>query len=105
MVGDQGRHTDADRQIALKKSRHLSLKVTTGEGGIWQRWLDYAATGHGGNRDLKTLLESGGLERAAGLQYSILEIADTHTSVNDVLQRESHWKRVLLTRIHGLNPK
>jgi hypothetical protein len=37
MVGDQGRHTDADRQIALKKSRHLSLKVTLHEALVARR--------------------------------------------------------------------
>jgi hypothetical protein len=39
----------------------------------------------------------------ANLQYSVLEIADTHTSEKEILARESHWKEVLLTRIHGLN--
>jgi hypothetical protein len=77
----------------------------TGEGGIWQRWCDYSRSGHGDNTELKELLKAAGMARAAGFQYSVLEIADTHASRTEVLGRESHWKRVLLTRIHGLNPR
>lgn len=76
----------------------------TGQGGIWQRWCDYAKSGHGGNRELKVLLNGASpVKRAEGLQFSVLEIADTHASVEEVRERESHWKSVLLTRIHGLN--
>lgn len=73
----------------------------TGAGGLWQRWCEYAANGHGGNRDLKALMKEKGSR--ANLQYSVLEIADTHTSEKEILARESHWKEVLLTRLHGLN--
>ena len=36
-------------------------------------------------------------------RYSILQIADIHNSEADVLARESHWKRVLVSRDHGWN--
>ena len=66
----------------------------------WGRWSHYSATGHGGNLELKGLVR----ERGAGtLRFSILELADLAAKPDDVLQRESHWKRVLLTRDHGLN--
>ncbi|WP_136515945.1 GIY-YIG nuclease family protein [Geomonas edaphica] len=74
----------------------------TGEGGIWQRWADYANSGHGGNLKLQKLLNVD-CEYCNHFHFSILEIADTHTSVEDILQREAHWKNVLCTREHGYN--
>jgi hypothetical protein len=78
--------------------------ATGEEGGIWQRWCDYSHSGHGGNKELRELLKSEGMARAAGFHYSVLETADSRTGRIEVLARESHWKEVLLTRIHGLNP-
>ncbi|WP_198288852.1 GIY-YIG nuclease family protein [Methyloversatilis universalis] len=75
----------------------------TGQGGIWNRWCAYSSTGHGGNVEIKQMMEDLGSDHARNLRYSILEIADTHASSSEVLQRESHWKDVLLTRKHGLN--
>ena len=75
----------------------------SGNVGIWQRWCDYAVTGHGGNVDLKTLLSQHGPEHRRHFQYSILEIADTHASDLDILARESYWMNVLKTREFGLN--
>jgi hypothetical protein len=73
------------------------------EGGIWQRWSDYSKAGHGGNVELKALLQKEGQGRANNFRFSILEIADVHASAEDILQRESHWKNILLTRTNGLN--
>lgn len=81
----------------------LYVGSATGQGGIWSRWEAYSKTGHGGNAELRKLLATEGKGRAAAFRYSILEIADTHASSEDVLQREGHWKNVLLTRSHGLN--
>lgn len=75
----------------------------SGSDGIWQRWCCYSKDGHGGNSELKKLLKEKGLEHKAHYQYSILEIADTHASENDILKRESYWMKVLLTRKFGLN--
>jgi hypothetical protein len=84
-------------------SGKLYVGKADGEGGIWQRWCAYAETGHGGNIELRQLMESEGPERARAFRFSILEIADIHTNTEVVSQRESHWKNVLLTRTHGLN--
>lgn len=80
----------------------LYVGSATGEGGIWGRWCQYV-DGHGNNEELKHLVGAEGIERAKHFRFCVLEIADTHTGSNEVLERESHWKRVLLTRIHGLN--
>lgn len=74
-----------------------------GDGGLWTRWASYVTSGHGENKELKRLILDEGIDRTRSFQYSILEIADIHISDENVLQRESHWKRVLLTRVYGLN--
>lgn len=84
-------------------SGKLYVGAAYGEGGFWQRWSGYAATGDGGNVEIKELLSAEGESRANAFRYSILEIADTHASERDILDRETHWKKVLLTRSHGLN--
>ncbi|HEY6230846.1 MAG TPA: GIY-YIG nuclease family protein [Pyrinomonadaceae bacterium] len=83
-------------------SGRLYVGSATGEGGIWQRWCQYAV-GHGGNVELKALFDEHGLERASAFRFSILEIADTHASADEIRKRESHWKKILLSRAHGLN--
>lgn len=75
----------------------------TGAGGIWGRWVAYSDNGHGGNKELKRLLKEKGADYAANFQYGVLEIADTHTGPDQVMARESHWKDLLQTRVHGLN--
>ena len=81
----------------------LYVGSASGAGGIWQRWTDYAVTGHGGNVELRAVVNGSGVQRASAFRFSILEIADIHTGETDVIARESHWKRVLLSRSHGLN--
>jgi hypothetical protein len=75
----------------------------SGDVGIWQRWCAYADNGHGGNVKLKAMLNEKGPEHVGHFQYSILEIADTHASDQDILARESYWMNVLKTREFGLN--
>jgi len=73
-----------------------------GEGGFWQRWSEYSATGHGHNKALLALLAIKSVAYASKFQFCILEIADTHASKNDVLARETHWKNALCSReSHG----
>jgi hypothetical protein len=44
-----------------------------------------------------------GAQRTWHLRYAILEIADVHVDEASVLVREAHWKKILLSRSHGLN--
>jgi hypothetical protein len=89
--------------IADRTSGKLYVGSACGEGGIWQRWCDYAATGHGGNLELKNRLKAEGPTRANAFRFSVLEIADLHSTPQDIIRRESQWKNILLTRDHGLN--
>lgn len=74
-----------------------------GVGGFWQRWSTYAANGHGGNRELGKLINEEGKQRVEAFHYSILETTDVGTKKEEVIGRESHWKRVLGSRARGLN--
>lgn len=74
----------------------------TGNDGIWNRWASYSTDGHGGNVELKRVLKQDP-DRYKQFQYSILEIADNHTSDQDIINRESFWKEVLGTRKFGYN--
>lgn len=71
--------------------------------GLWQRWCAYAKTGHGGNKELRQLLDANGVDHAHHLQFSILEVCDLNASDEYIIGRESHWKTVLRTREFGLN--
>lgn len=63
---------------------------------ISQRWAGYAASGHGGNVELRSLDPS-------TLQFSILRVFDPTTPQRDINSAETHYKRALGTRAHGLN--
>ncbi|WP_160149633.1 GIY-YIG nuclease family protein [Roseiconus lacunae] len=71
--------------------------------GIWQRWSQYARTGHGGNKALKALLASEPDGHEDNFQISLLEVCDLYASNDFVISREVHWKNVLKSREFGLN--
>ena len=54
-------------------------------------------------RELRELLGSNPPEYLEHFQFSILEIADFQTSDAEIDARESHWKEVLGSRVHGYN--
>lgn len=78
----------------------------SGEGGLWQRWKNYIEYGHGGDVELKALLdEKGGLSYARDhFKFTLLEIVESNLQ-NDLDERENYWKNVLTTRMAsvGLN--
>jgi len=74
--------------------------------GIWQRWSGYADENNltGGNREFIEILESKGSAYIMdNFKYSIIEIFDTKTKVETVIERENYWKNVFSTRMHGMN--
>ncbi|WP_017547474.1 GIY-YIG nuclease family protein [Salinicoccus carnicancri] len=74
--------------------------------GIWQRWSGYAHLGNltGGNKEFKDiLLEKGKDHIQKHFQYSILEIFDTKTKSEVVIERENYWKNVFNTKKNGMN--
>ena len=89
--------------IVDRANGYTYVGSATGEDMIWQRWSEYARTGHGGNKTLRRLIRENGEEYPMNYQYTILEIADSHASDKDVLARESFWKNALCSREHGYN--
>ncbi len=89
--------------IADKTNGKLYIGSATGEGGIWGRWCEYAKTGHGWNKELRKLLRKNGVRHADNFQFGVLETADSRATNEDILERESHWKELLLTRDFGYN--
>ncbi|NJH85967.1 GIY-YIG nuclease family protein [Staphylococcus agnetis] len=74
--------------------------------GLWQRWSCYAHLSDltGGNKEFHHILENKGKDYIINhFQYSILEIFDTKTKVEVILERENYWKNVLDSKQHGMN--
>ena len=74
-----------------------------GENCIWQRWTEYAKNGHGGNIEIKKVLNNYGTEYKNNYKYSILEVCNMNLGNEYIIKRETYWKEVLLTRIFGMN--
>ncbi|GAA3714985.1 GIY-YIG nuclease family protein [Salinicoccus jeotgali] len=74
--------------------------------GIWQRWSGYAHLENltGGNKEFNNILLNKGKEHIQKyFQYSILEIFDTRTKSEIILERENYWKNVFDTKVNGMN--
>jgi hypothetical protein len=71
-----------------------------GENMILGRWKSYVETGHGGNKDLKKLTFD---YIKNNFKYSILDIFKSSVDDQVIIERESWWKKVLLTREYGYN--
>ncbi|WP_199797862.1 hypothetical protein [Macrococcoides caseolyticum] len=57
------------------------------------RWSNYVANGHGGNKELVTLVEEKDFDYVKeNFQYTILENYNGKVDDKLVLQRESYWK-------------
>jgi hypothetical protein len=75
-----------------------------GDDGIWSRWRSYVDSVHGGNAELRQLAEEKGLAHCrANFRFALLEYLPAYALDETVLDRESHWKQVLMSREFGLN--
>ena len=99
---------------ALSKAKGIYLIVDTltgkqyvgsayGEECIWQRWAEYAKNGHGGNVELKKIIKSNNADYIHNFKYSILEVCNLNLGNDYIIERETYWKEVLLTKEFGLN--
>ncbi len=73
-----------------------------GDQGIWSRWSRYIKTGHGENVELKELVKDLDYCRSH-FRFALLEYLPAYTEDAMVIERETHWKQVLLSREYGLN--
>lgn len=78
--------------------------ATSDSGMLLQRWSNYAANGHGGNKELLALVAAQGFDYVKqNFQYSILENYNAKIDDHVVLKRESWWKETLQSRQFGYN--
>jgi hypothetical protein len=82
--------------LSCPKTYEQYVGSATGEHGFWQRFVEYARTGHGGNVVLKRRDRS-------DYQVSILEVAGSEAGDAQIAKMESLWKKKLQTREMGLN--
>lgn len=82
--------------LTCPKTKEQYVGKADGHDGFWGRWQAYIQTGHGGNEGLKS-------RNPSDYQVSILEIAGTASTADDVLRMESQWKTKLQSREMGLN--
>ena len=73
--------------------------------GIWSWWSAYVACGHGGNVELRVLVNDPSLQYCRShFRFALLEHRPMPTPDQAILDREAFWKRILLTRgEQGLN--
>lgn len=67
-----------------------------GANNLRDRWQNYAASGHGGNRLLQD-------RDPSHFHFTILERVTPDMKQHDIVALEASWKRRLHTRDHGLN--
>jgi len=72
----------------------------SGKDMLLSRWSTYVKNGNGGNKQLMELPFD---HIKQNFRYSILDIYKSTTSKDEILERESWWKNVLMTREFGYN--
>ncbi|MDO4202947.1 MAG: GIY-YIG nuclease family protein [Selenomonadaceae bacterium] len=78
--------------------------ATAQYGMLLQRWSEYISNGHGGNIELKNLVDAKGFDYVKKhFQYSVLENYNARMDDKYILNRESWWKETLCSRTHGYN--
>jgi len=82
--------------LTCPKTKEQYVGSATSEGGFWRRWQDYIQTGHGGDVALKS-------RDPSDYQVSILEVAGTSSTQDDIIKMEVRWKLKLRSREMGLN--
>ncbi len=100
--------------LASVKGIYLITDTTTGKRyvgsaygleGIWSRWCGYIDSGHGGNVELRALVNEPTLDYCRkAFRFALLEYRPASTSDDVILAREDFWKRILVSRgEQGLN--
>jgi hypothetical protein len=89
--------------ITDRSNGKLYVGSVYGKDAFWARWSQYVYSGHGDNVDLRQLLLESGATHVENFTFSILEIRSSITDELEIRERESHWKRVLVTREFGYN--
>lgn len=88
----------------LDDGRQYVGSATAENGMLLRRWQAYVTNQHGGNKELRALVDNKGPDHAKKyFQYSILENYNARVDDRVILDRESWWKLTLGSRVFGLN--
>jgi hypothetical protein len=82
--------------LTCPRTREQYIGSATGNDGFIGRWLHYLQNGHGGNVGLKS-------RDPSDYQVSILEVAGSMATTEEILVTEQRWKAKLQSREMGLN--
>lgn len=78
--------------------------ATSASGMLLSRWSTYIETGHGGNKDLRRLVDEQGFDHIKNhFHYILLENYNGKVDDHYIWERESWWKQALLSREFGYN--
>jgi hypothetical protein len=69
-----------------------------GQDMLLSRWEQYIKTSHGGNVELKELVKKNPDYIKDNFYFSILETFNNNINDQDIIDRETYWKDVLMTR-------
>lgn len=84
--------------------KHYVGSATSEYGMLLSRWSSYVDNGHGGNKELRQLVDKEGLDYVKQhFQYTILENYNAKVDDHYILGRESWWKEALQSRQFGYN--
>jgi len=82
----------------------LYIGSACGNTGLFGRWSDYINNLTGGNQEFEDIKKINGEDYIKkNFKYSILEIFDTKTKQEYILERENYWKNVFETKKFGMN--
>ena len=82
--------------LTCPRTNEQYVGAASGAEGFLSRWLGYVRSGHGGNVGLKS-------RDPSDYRVSILEVAGSAASSEDILAMEARWKAKLQSREMGLN--
>ena len=88
--------------ILDSKTGNQYIGSAYGEGGIWQRWSEYAISVHGNNKRLKELCSSDNNYKM-NFRYTVLQSLPSNISKKEVIKLENLFKEKFGTRSFGLN--
>lgn len=102
---DALRNQKAVYLITDTKNGKLYVGSATAQYGVLlQRWTNYVVNGHGGNVELKRIVDTKGIDYVKkNFQYSVLENYNAKMDDHYILRREAWWKGTLCTRQYGYN--
>jgi len=82
--------------LTCPRTKEQYVGKASGAEGFWSRWRQYVTNDHGGNIALKS-------REYSDYHVSVLEVAGSAATAEDVLAMESRWKKKLKSQEMGLN--